>query len=377
MSLLERIADRLGEIQQELLRDRYPYLTFEPSGFSRKWIVKDKGFGCRPVKAQAAISMAKNPPPLPGVRNQAAPTSPAPSATPAPPPPSPKQAADASRQNQEGGGRSKEEDCPQPPPFDMLDIPGGMDAMGFTYAAYCVRRWFNGQAHVIADKSNANVGKSFVDDSTCKLSWLRKFGNVQQRYERLVSANLEPTDEENIFNEFAERTLQAKFRRFMAQPNHHFSGALDALAACGNDIQTLHQRFQFQRVTISTVDVIGGYNTVMNDLAASLANFNLYAAVASARVSTARHNRYDFQPWRQCVRSTVEITHVYVYAKDTYSFNDDASSSVSQYLGHWNRQGVIITVDAVLAEQVSKLGNSSNTSETTFRVGICHRFQFT
>jgi len=62
MSIIERIADRLGEIQKEMLRDRHPYLSAEPVGFGRKWVLKQNGFGCRPVKAQASISMAKNPP---------------------------------------------------------------------------------------------------------------------------------------------------------------------------------------------------------------------------------------------------------------------------------------------------------------------------
>jgi len=50
----------------------------------------------------------------------------------------------------------------------------------------------------------------------------------------------------------------------------------------------------------------------------------------------------------------VKITHVYIYAKDSYSFNDNADGGTSQYLGHWNQHGVIIAVKAILAELLSK-----------------------
>lgn len=353
MSILDRITDRLGEIQKEMLRDRHPYLTAEASGFSRKWVLKQNGFGCRPVKAQASISMAKNPPPLPGSPPPAAKVPPTPPSGPAPP----SQAIPASSTvaTAHGDERHATEDCPQPPPFDMLEIPDGMDAMGFGYAAKCARRWFSGPAHVIADKSKAIVQPAFVDDRTFKLEWIRKFGKVRKRYDLLLSTNRKPTDEENIYNAAAQAAALEKLRGFMSQSKHKFSGALDTLAACGNDRQLLHQRFQFQLAAVSMPDVLGNYSTAMNDLAASLANFNLYAAIARARIKTAQYNRYDTHPWRQCVHSSVEITHIYVYVKDVYSFNDRTGSSISQYLGHWNRQGVIVTVDAALAEQISKL----------------------
>lgn len=39
--------------------------------------------------------------------------------------------------------------CPHPPTFDRLDLPEGMEAMGFHQAAHCARRWFNGKARAI------------------------------------------------------------------------------------------------------------------------------------------------------------------------------------------------------------------------------------
>lgn len=353
MSILDKVTARLGEIQQEMWRDRHPYLTAEPSGFSHKWVLKKGGWGCRPVRVPAAISMAKNPPPLPGAQlppTAAAGAKEAPKST-----QSVQVSADKNVVGQADSRTQQDEDCPPPPPFDMLELPDGMDAMGFVYAAHCARRWFNGPAHVIQDQSIANVSKAFVDDSSLKLSWVRKFGKVQQRYDHLLARGLGPGDKENIYNDAAKKKLIAIFEKFLAAPNHLYSGPLDTLAACGNDVQDLHQRFQFQLAGVSMLSVLGSASVVMNDLAASLANFNFYAAVASGKILTQRYNRYNSEPWQRCVHTTVEITHVYVYAKDTYSFNQRKGSSVSQYLGHWNRRGVIITPNALMAEQISNV----------------------
>ena len=71
------------------------------------------------------------------------------------------------------------------------------------------------------------------------------------------------------------------------------------------------------------------WSFINTDLGGSLGNFSLYAAVARAKV-----HRADFQ------RSTVTVTHVYVYAKDNYSFTGEPGKP-SQYLGHWNKTGVV------------------------------------
>ncbi|CAB3764521.1 hypothetical protein GQ57_18065 [Burkholderia sp. MSh2] len=58
-----------------------------------------------------------------------------------------------------------------------------------------------------------------------------------------------------------------------------------------------------------------------------------------------------------CLEPLVRITRVYVCIKDSYSFNDD-SLSKSQYLGHWNRNGMVLS----LATAVNDFFKSSNLS---------------
>jgi hypothetical protein len=243
------------------------------------------------------------------------------------------------------------EDCPQPPPFDMLDLPEGMQAMGFKNAAYLAKRWFNGKAHTIPDKSDAVLDAEFVDTDTFKLSWILRFGNVRERYQHLLKNN--PKLKENIYNSGAQRQLQKALKRFVDENGFYYADTMDTLAACYNDKQSLHRQFQFQYVAVSMPDVLGGYTTVMNDLSASLANFAIYAAPAKVEFFTQQYHRYDHYPWLRCVRTQAKVTHIYVYVMDRYSFND--KTAISQYLGHWNRSGVIIGVDAAASEQASKV----------------------
>lgn len=50
--------------------------------------------------------------------------------------------------------------------------------------------------------------------------------------------------------------------------------------------------------------------------------------------------------------------------KDNYSFNDENGAAKIQYLGHWNKKGIIITTGGVISELVddnkihTDLGNS-------------------
>lgn len=59
---------------------------------------------------------------------------------------------------------------------------------------------------------------------------------------------------------------------------------------------------------------------------------------------------YGMNSWKVRFHTVVEVTHIFVYAKDVYSFNDKAD--VSQYLGHWNRHGVIVAYDVHVAEKL-------------------------
>lgn len=72
----------------------------------------------------------------------------------------------------------------------------------------------------------------------------------------------------------------------------------------------------FQYLPVSSLDTLDG--TAMTNLTGALAN-----AIANTK-------------------PVAQITRVYVHIKDSYSFNDD-SPSKSQYIGHWNKNEMVLS----------------------------------
>ncbi len=83
----------------------------------------------------------------------------------------------------------------------------------------------------------------------------------------------------------------------------------------------------------------------LTDLTGSLAKFSIYVAIGNVLVSGDKYFKYDGKAGTKtyCLDPKVQITHVYVYIKDNYSFLDKKDSKKSQYLGHWNKTGAIVT----------------------------------
>jgi hypothetical protein len=95
----------------------------------------------------------------------------------------------------------------------------------------------------------------------------------------------------------------------------------------------------------------------LTDLTASLANFDLSVAIANASINAERYHSYPKGvPYVFCCQFHVEVTHIYVYARDSYSFADNMGQKASQYLGHWNRTGVILVLEALAADRANRYG---------------------
>ena len=133
--------------------------------------------------------------------------------------------------------------------------------------------------------------------------------------------------------------------------NPRFYGTLHTNQHCKNDIQELHRQFQFQLNLINDLDTLEGFYPT--DLTASLGSFNFFAAIATAEIITDNYNRYTtLSNSVHCTKSRATITHIWIYAKDSYSFQDDGKNS--QYLGHWNRNGLVILPVAAGAGRIVK-----------------------
>lgn len=239
-----------------------------------------------------------------------------------------------------------DDDC-RTPPFDMLDLPGAMGKMGFHVAAKLSRRWFNGRKNIIGNSSDL-YPDDMVDSKTVSLDFTLKHGGAEAKLRTLVT--------KKIYTHNAIKALKENIHRIVSKPfmDHGiaFNGAIDSFKLSNHNIQILHKDHQFQREKVTTIETLNE-NAGPTDLTASLGNFYYMAAVANANVYSEKYYDYTASKPRFCCRSRVEVTHIYVYARDSYSFADKPGGTASQYLGHWNRYGMILVPSAVVSDIIN------------------------
>jgi hypothetical protein len=357
---------------------RLPYFSLDLASFHalrKTWQLIDKAKGCKPLNnPQAAILMERKPPPLPGEKAaqarklekvkpepqpapESAGTSPATKKATSPPPVSggatnEKAAQPFKVSNDQAKTKQAVEECKTPPPFDMLDLPDAMEKMGFAVAAKLARRWFNSRKHEIPTGIAYDYPADMIDTEIVSLDFVLKYPKVRAKYERLISSGVYDDRAIKVIREKVGRVLANKF----IENGIAYSGGFDAFTHSGRDIQKLHNDFQFQREVVSNFDTLD-WSFGLTDLTASLANFNICAAVAEARIYTEKYFNYPKGAAAvYCCQSHVEVTHIYVYVRDSYSFADKPGKKASQYLGHWNRNGLILVPDAVVSDFAANYG---------------------
>lgn len=217
------------------------------------------------------------------------------------------------------------------PPFDLQDIPSAMDKLGWPVAAKIAKKWFASPAHIYNDQTDSLQP---LDDITVTLNWALKHGNVKDRLNELLSAD--------IYSENAQKILKRKILQHVTKA---FTGTKNTnpplsfeTSVLNSDVRQFHLDWQFQQKKVSTFDTLDG--SVLSDLSGALGNFVLYAAIGRVEITSERYFKYDKKPPEYCLDSVAKLTHVYVYIKDNYSFNDQDSSN-SQYLGHWNKSNMV------------------------------------
>lgn len=218
-------------------------------------------------------------------------------------------------------------------PLDLQDIPPVMDRLKWEHSAALMRQFFAGELNYSKTTDDESKGinqngeqyaSQFVETKRFTWKWLLEYAAVDRAYQHLISLQAKDTPN-NIYNKSSKGAIP---KTIVDSANAKLRGQIDALAECGGDIFALHRKFQFQ---YSEIKMFSSPRAMYpnTDLGGALGNFGIYAAVAYATVE-----RPDFKP------HTVTVTHVYIYAKDNYSFNDKPGDP-SQYLGHWNKTGVI------------------------------------
>ncbi|MCA8033201.1 DUF6402 family protein [Burkholderia arboris] len=283
--------------------------------------------GCVPLDTQRSVSSdrlapgEKPPPPKAISRPSIAPEPPA-----APqPPPQADQAITKRPQTQ-----AESEVCENPPPFDLQDVPIAMDNLGWKVSARLARIWFAGAAHVYNDDPTSAQP---LNDDDVTLEWILKFGNVRKKYNKLLASD--------IYSERSIRTASDITKSFVKELFLERNSTFNFnTASFTRNLHKFHNDWQFQ------LSKIGNWDTLENlsptDLTGALANFNIYAAIGNVEISSEKYFKYEKSGTLYCLSATGRITHIYVYVKDNYSFNG------KQYLGHWNKHGVIIAPGSIL-----------------------------
>ncbi len=316
---------------------KVPYYTIEPSVFrGRVWKEHDESRGAVPINTIQTISYARL----------------APGETPPPAPPKPTaeqvkaQNAEAERPKllAEQAKRQQPQEPPKPQPkeleaedhdkvpeFDLQDVPGAMEKMRWPMAAKVARKWFAGPSHIYNDKPDSEQP---LDDTTITLNWVLKYGKVKERLSELLFEDI-----------YSEKALPLIRRKILQHVTKNFTDAKSLspnlsfeTAVINSDIRQFHVDWQIQKKKISTFDTLNG--ATPTDLSATLGNFLLYAAIGRVEVSSEKFFKYERKPAEYCIDSMATLTHIYIYLKDNYSFNDTDPSN-SQYLGHWNKGGMI------------------------------------
>ncbi|HEV3430715.1 MAG TPA: DUF6402 family protein [Paraburkholderia sp.] len=230
--------------------------------------------------------------------------------------------------------------------FEITEIPAAMSKMGWHKSAALLRKWFaytpKNQA-MDANQKADGFTKDFssiypadrVDTSSISLDWVESFPRTKQAFSKLGETLYLTTSRAQ--DELVRKVYPYREKR-----------TLNALEACGGDIAKLHRNFQFQRLLVDTtaLEKAEQFFSAMlhhgkpDDLAGALGGFGMYAAVAEANFRPGFFGGID-----------VEVTKVAIYVKNPYSFYDDATEAGSQYLGHWNRDGICLVPEGFVAQR--------------------------
>lgn len=291
--------------------------------------------GCVPLDTQKSVSIDRPAPgekPPPPARPDTIAQVPKSPAQPAAPQSRPKADPATTKVPPE---QAESEVCESPPPFDLQDVPIAMDNLGWKVSARLARIWFAGSAHTYNDDPTS---RQPLNDDSITFDWTLKFGSIRRKFERFLAHGI--YSKRSV--ETATNIIKPVVKNLFLERNPTFSFNTSRLTG---DLLKFHNDWQFQLPPISNWDTLENFSPT--DLTGALANFNIYIAIGNVEISNEKYFKYDKPGNFYCINATGKITHIYAYVKDSYSFNG------KQYLGHWNKFGVVIAPGSLLTSSSS------------------------
>lgn len=245
---------------------------------------------------------------------------------------------------------------PKVAPFDIQDIPRAMETMGWKRSAKLMRRWFAGELNYATPEGEIRAinqkgepfSASMVDTTMFPMSWILGFPRANARYEELLQKSLYTPNARKALAAILSRPSLRNYVPSGVLPGVTYT--LDAWEKSGRDVQVIHRDYQFQRNSVDSTlldrAILGGRSllsprTFPDDLYGSLGTFSFYAAI----------DRAEFMRLFGTVAQAT-VTQVAIYMRDMFTFLDRPGSG-SQYLGHWNRAGIIVVPAAVPLSQAT------------------------
>ncbi|RQR43541.1 hypothetical protein DIE04_02135 [Burkholderia sp. Bp8994] len=195
--------------------------------------------------------------------------------------------------------------------------------------------WFAGSAHTYNDEPTSPQP---LNDDSITLDWTLKFGSIRRKFEYLLANGIYSRRSVETATNIAKPFVKKLFLERNSTFNFNTSRFI-------RDLPKFHNDWQFQLLPIINWDTLE--NLSPTDLTGALANFNIYIAIGNVEISSERYFKYEKSGNLYCINATGKITHIYAYVKDNYSFNG------KQYLGHWNKFGVVIAPGSMLADSSS------------------------
>lgn len=171
-------------------------------------------------------------------------------------------------------------------PFSVRAIPAIMTANSWPKGAAVMNRWFD-----------ARAGRQAPDESTVTMQWVLSFPRAKATFDKLVSDRV-------FLNDAARKLIRSKHNTTIG-PFGDFSLSTPV-------VHTSH---------VQTKLVKSGADDPINDLFCTLGDFAFHVALKGTASA-----------------DEIVITHVGIYARDDYEFDDTAKWKWSQTLGSWKRE---------------------------------------
>jgi hypothetical protein len=218
--------------------------------------------------------------------------------------------------------------------FDIQQIPSVMRTkLNLPIGAAMLQKWFDGDINFARNSKDLGAeinqrGEPYpakmIDTQSVKIKWVLSFKRAEQAAIELINDLLRT---ENAIKQIRKKLAQYRDREW-----------INSVAECGGDAQKMHRLFQFQLVKVesswaqrvkqfATQEVLN--RGMPDELTFVLGSFAIYAAIGEAFF------------YKITGGTEVIVSRINVYVRDSFDFFDPPEE-LSQYLGHWNKDGVAI-----------------------------------